>query len=207
MMNKITNFLLPLYFPYVYFIAGYIDYWRNKKNYHDYKNLKQRFDLLFLNIFIYIPITLEILFYIKPITSYHDTFNKEISIILLNVVFGEIWFYVLHRLCHRPFLYKYIHKIHHLDNNPVGILSFHSHPIEVVFINLGSIYIIHYYFNMSLLQHFLVFSYICINSVVYSHSKEYGDVTHRIHHKLLNYNFGVGIFMDKLCSTEKTSFT
>ena len=55
---------------------------------------------------------------------------------------------------------------------------------------------------MSLLQHFFVFSYIILNSILFSHSKEYGDVEHRIHHKLLNYNFGL-IFMDRLCSTEK----
>ena len=126
--------------------------------------------------------------------------------LLLNIIFGDVWFYILHRICHQPLLYKYIHKIHHLDYNPVGILSFHSHPIEVVFINLGSIYVIHYYFHMSLLQHFLVFSYIILNSILYSHSKEYGDVEHRIHHKLLNYNFGL-IFMDKLCWTEKKSIT
>tara|TARA_B100000795_G_C22641490_1_gene376660 strand:- start:234 stop:851 length:618 start_codon:yes stop_codon:yes gene_type:complete len=203
---NISNFLLPLYFPYLYFITGYIDYWKNKDNYHNYKNLKKRFDLLFLNIFIYIPLSLEILFYIKPVTSYYDTVNKEISIILLNIIFSEIWFYILHRICHKPFFYKYIHKIHHLDNNPVGILSFHSHPFEVVVINLGSIYIIHYNFHMSLLQHFLVFSYLILNSILYSHSKEYGDVKHRLHHKLLNCNFGLDVFMDKLFSTEKKSF-
>ena len=126
--------------------------------------------------------------------------------ILLNIIFGDIWFYILHRICHKPFLYIYIHKIHHQDDDPIGILSFHSHPIEVIFINLGSIYIIHYYFHMSLLQHFLVFSYIIINSILYSHSKQYGDVKHRIHHKLLKYNFGL-LLMDKLCGTEKTSLT
>ena len=69
---EITNFLIPLYFPYLYFIAGYIDYWKNKKNYHNYKNLKKRFDLLFLNIFIYIPLSLEILFYLKPVLFYYE---------------------------------------------------------------------------------------------------------------------------------------
>ena len=202
----ITNFLIPLYFPYLYFTAGYIDYWKNKENYHNYRYIKKKFDLLFLNIFIYIPLSLEILFYLNPVLFYYESITKEASMLLLNIIFGEVWFYTLHRICHRPLLYKYIHKIHHTDNDPIGILSFHSHPIEVIFINLGSIYIIHYYFHMSLLQHFLVFSYIIINSILYSHSKQYGDVEHRIHHKLLNYNFGL-VFMDKLCGTEKTSLT
>ena len=37
----IANFLIPLYFPYLYFTVGYIDYWKNKENYHNYKNIKK----------------------------------------------------------------------------------------------------------------------------------------------------------------------
>ena len=51
-------------------MISYIDYWKDKESYHSFKNVLDRFDLLFFNIYILIPSTLGILFYINPIINY-----------------------------------------------------------------------------------------------------------------------------------------
>ena len=45
-------------------------------------------------------------------------------------------FYFGHRLLHTPFLYKYIHKLHHEHKTIVGISAQTAHPIEFIFFNL-----------------------------------------------------------------------
>ena len=198
------NCILPIYFSYSYTMISYIDYWKDKESYHSFKNVLDRFDLLFFNIYILIPSTLGILFYINPIINYYDTFKKEMYMFFLNIVFGELWFYVLHRINHTRTLYQYIHKIHHKDPNPIGILAFYSHPLECLFVNVFSSYIIHYFYTISLFQYMFFITFVNINTIFYSHSsKSFENSTHHIHHKLLNYNFGFSLFADKLFGTEK----
>ena len=88
----------------------------------------------------------------------------------LNIVFGELWFYVLHRINHTRTLYQYIHKIHHKDPNPIGILAFYSHPLECLFVNVFSSYIIHYFYTVSLFQYIFFITFVNINTIFYSHS-------------------------------------
>jgi sterol desaturase/sphingolipid hydroxylase (fatty acid hydroxylase superfamily) len=203
--NTMFNYLYPIYFPFIYSTASYIDYFLNKPDYHNYKDLFKKLDILFLNIYILIPITFISLFYFQPIINIYDNFYREIYLLLINIIFGDIWFYSLHRLFHNKILYKYIHKLHHSDKNPIGILSFHSHPIECIVVNMGSIYIIHYVFVCSTIQYFIVWTTIVFNSILSSHSRSYKNKKHHIHHKLLNYNFGVDIFMDRLFKTDRST--
>ena len=201
-----SPYLLALFFPYCYSTISYIDYYKDKESYKNFNNLINRFDLLFINIYIVIPASLAILFNYYPIINNYDSVYRELKIFIINIVFGEFWFYILHRLNHTKILYKLIHKTHHKDYNPVGILAFYSNPIECLFVNVFSSYLVHYWYTLSLYQYTLFTTFVLANTIFYSHSSNsYENTTHHIHHKLLNYNYGFSIFMDKLCGTEKLS--
>ena len=53
----------------------------------------------------------------------------------------EIGFYLLHRLFHTPFLYKWIHKFHHRYKAPIAISAVDTHPLEHMIVNLGPVYL------------------------------------------------------------------
>jgi methylsterol monooxygenase len=72
---------------------------------------------------------------------YYEAFH-----IFLNVIFGEIWFYTLHRIMHSKHFYKY-HKMHHEMKETLGLFALYAHPFDAIIVNLGSIY----YYNF---QHF-----------------------------------------------------
>ena len=42
----------------------------------------------------------------------------------------EVHFYVVHRLIHTPFLYKWVHSVHHNSVNPSPWSSLSMHPVE-----------------------------------------------------------------------------
>ena len=55
---------------------------------------------------------------------------------LLLVVVHDAWFYWMHRIIHRPGLFKLIHKVHHQSHNPTPWAAFSFHPIEA-FLEIG----------------------------------------------------------------------
>jgi len=63
--------------------------------------------------------------------------------ILPSVVFcyfvEDFYFYWIHRLLHWGPFYKYIHKVHHEHAAPFGIAGEYAHPIETVFLGIGTI--------------------------------------------------------------------
>ena len=71
-----------------------------------------------------------------------------LSMTVLWVV-NDIWFYLAHRLLHRPLLYRYIHAIHHesLDTTPYTALSFHY--LEPIILT-GGVYVCLLLFPVSL---------------------------------------------------------
>ena len=50
----------------------------------------------------------------------------------------DFYFYWIHRLLHHKTLYKYIHKIHHEFAAPFGMTAEYAHPVEVVFLGIGT---------------------------------------------------------------------
>jgi len=50
---------------------------------------------------------------------------------LLVPVIHETHFFLLHRLIHTPFLYKYVHSVHHNSVNPSPFSSLSMHPVEL----------------------------------------------------------------------------
>jgi sterol desaturase/sphingolipid hydroxylase (fatty acid hydroxylase superfamily) len=49
---------------------------------------------------------------------------------LLVPVIHEFHFFCIHRLIHTPFLYKYVHTVHHNSVNPSPFSSLAMHPVE-----------------------------------------------------------------------------
>jgi ring-1,2-phenylacetyl-CoA epoxidase subunit PaaE len=51
----------------------------------------------------------------------------EVLVVAMMIFTTDAWFYWLHRLMHRPSVYKYVHALHHksLDVNPFTSNSFH----------------------------------------------------------------------------------
>jgi sterol desaturase/sphingolipid hydroxylase (fatty acid hydroxylase superfamily) len=51
-------------------------------------------------------------------------------LVLLVPAIHEVHFFVIHRLIHTPFLYKWVHSVHHNSINPSPWSSLSMHPLE-----------------------------------------------------------------------------
>jgi methylsterol monooxygenase len=68
----------------------------------------------------------------RELPSFETVFVHLIVCILVD----EIGFYYSHRLLHYKFLYKHIHKKHHVWQSPIAITATYCHPLEHLFGNL-----------------------------------------------------------------------
>lgn len=57
------------------------------------------------------------------------------------IVIHDLYFYVTHRLMHQGWLYRRVHRIHHLSTNPSPLAALAFHPMEAV-IEAGVIVVI-----------------------------------------------------------------
>jgi sterol desaturase/sphingolipid hydroxylase (fatty acid hydroxylase superfamily) len=51
---------------------------------------------------------------------------------IIVFLFHDTYFYWTHRWMHRPALYKYFHKVHHLSKKPSPMAAFAFHPLEAI---------------------------------------------------------------------------
>jgi methylsterol monooxygenase len=58
--------------------------------------------------------------------------------VLISFLLEDTWFYFIHRLLHHGWFYKNIHKIHHEHNAPFGIAAEYAHPVENIFLGIGT---------------------------------------------------------------------
>ena len=188
------NIIIPFYAAWLYMVSSYYDYSKNK---HEIKNIEKGYnvDVLFTNVFIYLPLSLFLTLTIQPIEQNYYSFARETFHIFLNIAFGEIWFYTLHRLMHTKYLYKY-HKMHHEVKETIGIRALYAHPFDAIIVNMGSIYVLHLLLQFSAFQVYLVGTCATINTIINSHSSKRQNLFHQIHHLKFNVNFGLDIFMD-----------
>jgi sterol desaturase/sphingolipid hydroxylase (fatty acid hydroxylase superfamily) len=64
-----------------------------------------------------------------------------VLVLLLWHVCFDTWFYWAHRCFHQPVLYSRFHKKHHLFMTPVGLAAVYAHPVEDLFVNIGSTFV------------------------------------------------------------------
>lgn len=65
---------------------------------------------------------------------------REFIVQILFCLFVEdMCFYWGHRALHTPWLYRYIHAIHHQYTAPFGAVAEFAHPIEVIFLGMSTV--------------------------------------------------------------------
>ncbi|MCC0077356.1 MAG: sterol desaturase family protein [Rhodobacter sp.] len=130
---------------------------------------------------------------------------------LLVPVIHEAHFFCIHRLIHTPFLYKWVHSIHHNSVNPSPWSSLSMHPVE------------HLAYFATIFYHFLIPSNPLI-ALYQLHTAGFGAIPghigfdkmeigenraldshayiHYLHHKFFEVNYGDGLIpLDKWFGT------
>lgn len=209
----ITRVLIPwLIMMVVYWIYGcifiLIDIYKNPKFIYNtkYQNINKNNKnctisncikvVLFNQVFLVLPLFYIMSYYLplkfnNRVPTLLSLFKQTIAIQLL----GELLYYCVHRILHHRLIYKYIHKIHHDFNVPIGIVSLYAHPLEIIFGNIlaliGPIFFINcdlYVFYISIVLGF-------IDSINDHCGYNIKNRDHDIHHEKYIYNYGsIGLF-------------
>jgi sterol desaturase/sphingolipid hydroxylase (fatty acid hydroxylase superfamily) len=191
-------FIVPFFSSWLYVVASYYDYTRNKELYTT--KLKQtHVENLFWNVFVFQPLSLWGILYIQPPIIVYDTIFTEICYMILQIGFGEVWFYTIHYLIHSKYLYRY-HKTHHENTEVIGIFALYAHPFDAIITNLGSMLFLHYFIRFSFFHIYLVGTIATLNTILMSHTNMKCGF-HQEHHRRFTCNYGMNYFMDKLCGT------
>ena len=140
-----------------------------------------------------------------PIT--YDNLYSIVSLPIL-IICGDIYFYLSHRPLHTKYLW-HLHKSHHQGTVCMS-KALDADIVEHLFGNLGSFaagFLFLYYFNFTVNIYVIYFwtVFATINTCL-SHSvnTKYDAGIHHIHHKLLKYNFGTGLYlMDRMMGSYK----
>ncbi len=66
------------------------------------------------------------------------SYSYFILSILIMIVIHDAYFYWTHRFMHLPKIFRWIHKTHHLSDNPTPWAAFSFHPLEAI-ISIGII--------------------------------------------------------------------
>lgn len=155
------------------------------------------------NLFVTIPIVILLSFYVIPVHA-TSVFTLKVEFIkpFLYVIISEAWFYFFHYMGHHKLFYKF-HKDHHQYTAPVAINALYADPLDFAIgsamsISIGPILFPGHIYTLIIYTIAVIF----VNAT--SHSG-YNVMSrfHDDHHKYFNYNFGYGIFMDRIFGTEK----
>jgi len=114
----------------------------------------------------------------------------------------EIWFYLTHRALHSPRLFKAVHKRHHRFHAPCAVACMYAHPFEYVVGNTMGVVLGPVLTNAPATEAAFWLCF-CLVSTCGSHCGYafLGARDHDEHHEHFDVNFGVGLFMDRLCGT------
>ncbi|CAL1289049.1 unnamed protein product [Larinioides sclopetarius] len=133
------------------------------------------------------------------------TFSRITLEIAFSILLQEIVYYYIHRFLHTPFLFKYVHYLHHKWNSPIAIIAELCHPLENFFANLFPIVLGPILLGSHLATSWIWYA-IAIISTMISHSGFHipqipNPEIHDIHHSKHNRNYGVLGIMDRIHGT------
>lgn len=122
-----------------------------------------------------------------------------VAVLFLIPIWESLYFYVIHRVIHIPFLYRHVHYLHHRNINVGPWPGMSMHPIEQA-IFLGSVFIhllvgahpvhilfhLQYYFLTAMTTH-TGFQGLLIKD---KNRLELGTFHHQMHHRYFECNYG-----------------
>lgn len=113
----------------------------------------------------------------------------------------EVLFYVFHRCCHWPCLYRWFHRFHHEWEETHALAALDAHPVEHVLVNVVPMMVGPWLFGWSRVAT-MVWLGVGLVSVLNGHSRHQPeDQFHRLHHRFRQFNFGTWFWLDYLCGT------
>ena len=195
-------FIIPFFSSWLYIVASYYDYTQNKEQYSA-KLQQKHIEKLFWNVFVFQPLSLGVILYIRPPVDTYHSLSAEILYVLIQIGFGEVWFYTIHYIIHTKYLYRF-HKTHHENNEVIGIFALYAHPFDAIVTNIGSIILLHYIIHFSVFHVYFIGTIAIVNTVISSHTGTKVGF-HQLHHKRFTCNYGMNYFMDKLFGTKDNS--
>ena len=99
---------------------------------------------------------------------------------------------------HIPIIYKWSHSLHHKYRDSVGMEALYLHWFDLY---IGNILPLFFQIITSDLYTIMIWTFLVMISTVISHSNLF-KTHHNDHHKYFVYNYGLGIYMDKLFTTD-----
>jgi Delta7-sterol 5-desaturase len=170
--------------------------------------------------------TVMILLWEKGYTAIYTDINAygwwwlPVSLII-SMLLDETYYYWVHRLLHKPKLFKLIHKVHHQSNITSPWTAFSFHPFEGLLLSV-SLPVILMIVPMHPVVILLQLTIMTFSSVINHLDIEIyparfhkhvvgkwliGATHHGLHHKQFKYNFGLYFtFWDKWKKTESPLF-
>ena len=190
---------------YIFYLLDrkYLD--NNHINWKQYN--KAAFGSLMNQITIYLPMLyLTEPYYISAVNrSTNDTVIFSVIKIFCIINFANLLFYLVHRLLHTKYLFRWIHYIHHEFIEPIAVASLYAHPMEHLFANTLAFFIPFFIIGSTYIWS-LIFIIMGTIITILSHANykiisSHND--HIVHHKLFKYNFGFGGYIDIIFNTYK----
>jgi len=164
---------------------------------------KVAFDVLIMSD-LYVVFPMYCIFYqIIDKHYYSPTLYQFLPQLPMALIIQECWFYVVHRLFHTKYLYKY-HKKHHQLTAPFAVGALYASIPEQIFANMLSMMVPVYILKMHWLVICLWFTMATVNVVwVHSGYKHPSTQAHDDHHSKQTGNYG-SFFLDYLFGTKIT---
>lgn len=128
-----------------------------------------------------------------------------VALFFVIILIREVHFYLIHRLIHTEKLFKYVHSLHHRNNNVAPWSGMSMHPVE--HLAYMSVLLIHFVIPSSPVHFFFHTVHLTLTPAsghtgfegpLFNGKMPSGSYFHYPHHKYVNCNFGMEIIpMDK----------
>lgn len=231
--KNFQGILLVILLRYLVLAAvAFVIFYMIKKKAWSFKKIQHRFPLRkdYTREFGYSLVTALIfaligyLVYLTPFVNFTKVYYKIsdhgaaylLFSVLLMIVVHDTYFYWTHWLMHKKFLFRIVHRVHHLSTNPSPWAAMAFHPLEAV-IEAGVIVVIPFLFPVHPLAIGLFLLFMMIYNV-YGHlgfelyprgfsNNVIGrwvntSVNHNMHHQHINGNYGLYfLFWDRWMGT------
>lgn len=191
-----------------------------------FRDYRRDFGFSMLTIAIFAVVSLLVFDVYYEHTRLYDNISERgipyyIAMYAAMLFIHDTYFYWIHRLMHRPRLYRYIHLVHHKSTNPSPWTAYAFHPLEAI-LEVGILPLLAF----TLPIHREALGWFFLFQIVYNiyghlgyelyprnfHKTWIGryvntSVAHNLHHKKFTGNFGLYFLIwDRLLGTVRTDY-